>query len=218
MQSVPVVIMEELADNKVGFLECLKVVLPDTVFLDGLVECFDIRIMIRPILSSNFMPYSVHLQCTDKSIRRVLRSTITPYCQTRMRRQRNDSIWKPFQYCHFQCPYSFICTTIGTECVCQPFSGVTVQDTKQIAPPIMATPDIGYILLSKLVLSFRYCKDPLHDNMLSDTSLPDKISKFHETIHLLSIYCCYPTSVKHGCYSPNPIGGILQCHFFYCFK
>lgn len=28
----------------------------------GLVECFDVRIMIRSILSSNFMPYSIYLQ------------------------------------------------------------------------------------------------------------------------------------------------------------
>ena len=168
------------------------------------MECFDIRIMIRPILSSNFMPYSVHFQCTDKSIRRVLRSTITPCCQITMRRQRNDSTWKPFQYRNFQCPYGFICTTIGTKRVCQSFSGVTVQDTKQIAPSIMATPNIGYILLPKLVGSFRYCKDPLYDNMLSDTCFPDKIRKLHETVHLFSIYC-YPSSMKHGCYPSNSI-------------
>jgi hypothetical protein len=65
-------------------------------------------------------------------------------------------------------------------------------------------PDIGYILLPKLVWPFRYCKDPLYDNMLSNTSLPDKISKLQETVHLLSIRC-YPTSMKHGCYSPNSI-------------
>ena len=67
---VPVVVMEELVDNKVGFLECLKVVLPNTVFFDGLVECLDIRVLVRSILSSNFMPYFVHLQGTDKPMRR----------------------------------------------------------------------------------------------------------------------------------------------------
>jgi peptidoglycan/LPS O-acetylase OafA/YrhL len=70
--SVPVVIMKELVNNHVGFLECLKVMLPDTVFLDGPVECFDIRILIRSILSSNFLSYSIYLQGTDKSSRRVL--------------------------------------------------------------------------------------------------------------------------------------------------
>ena len=71
MRPVPVVVMEELVDNEVGFLECLKVVLPNTVFLDGLVECLDIGVLVRPILSSNFMPYSIYLQCTDKPMRRV---------------------------------------------------------------------------------------------------------------------------------------------------
>src|SRR5918994_5641672 len=113
MWPVLVVIMEELVDNKISFLECLKVVLPDTVFLEGLVERFDIRIMIRSILSSDFMPYSIYLQCIHKPNRRVLRATIAPRCQIGMR--RNESIWKPFQYCHFQCPYGFICTTISTE-------------------------------------------------------------------------------------------------------
>ena len=121
------------------------------------------------------------------------------------------------RYCHFQCRYSFICTTLGAECVRQPFSCITVQDAKQIAPPIMATPDIGYILLPKLVWSFRYSKDPPYDNMPSDASFPDKISMLHDTVHLLSV-CCYPTSMEHGCYSPDSIGWIFQCHFFYGFK
>jgi hypothetical protein len=81
------------------------------------------------------------------------------------------------QYCHFQCPYGFVCATLGTECVCQPFSRITIQDAKQITPSITTTPDIGDILLPKLVLSFRYCNDPFYDNMLSDTSLPDQIGK-----------------------------------------
>ena len=153
----------------------------------------------------------------------VLTNLPDVYCEppsllvVRRKKRRNDTIWKPFQYCHFQCPDSLICTTLGTECVCQPFSCITVQDTKQIAPPIMATPDIGYILLPKLVWSFRYSKDPLYDNMPSDTSFPDKISKLHDTVHLLSV-CCYPTSMEHGCYSPDSIGWIFQCHFFYGFK
>src|SRR5919106_2470112 len=97
MRPLPVVIMEELVDNKISFLECLKVVLPDTVFFDRLVKCFNIRVLVRPILSSNFMPYSIYLQCVHKPNRRVLRTTIAPCCQTsrRRRRRRNDSIWKP---------------------------------------------------------------------------------------------------------------------------
>src|ERR671919_1400413 len=214
MRPVPIIVMEELVDNKISFLERLKVMLPDTVFFDRLVECFNIRVLVRPILSSNFVSYSVYLQDTDKPIGRVLRTTIAPCCQTsRRRRRRNDSIWKPLQYCHFQCPYSFVCATLGTECVCQPFSSITVQDAKQIAPHVITTPDIGYILLPKLVWPFRYCKGPLYDNMLSNTSLPDKISKLQQTVHLFSV-CCYPNSMKHGCYSSNSIGGIFQCHFF----
>ena len=124
----------------------------------------------------------------------------------RRRRRSNDSIWKSLQYCHFQCPYGFVCATLGTEYVCQPFSSITVQDAKQIAPHVMTAPDIGYILLPKLVWPFRYCKDPLYDNMLSNTSLPDKISKLQETVHLLSVCSCYlTTSVKHGCYPSNSI-------------
>ena len=71
MWPVPVVIMKEVADNKIGFLVCLKVMLPDTVFFDRLVECFDIRVLVRSILSSNFMPYSIHLQCIHKPNRCV---------------------------------------------------------------------------------------------------------------------------------------------------
>src|ERR687892_594556 len=133
-------------------------------------------------------------------------ATIAPCCQTsRRRRRRNDSIWKPLQYCHFQCAYGFVCATLRTECVCQPFSSITVQDAKQIAPHVMTAPDIGYILLPKLVWSFWYCKDHFYDNMLSDTSIPNQIGKLQKTVHLLSVCSCYPTSVEHGCYPSNSI-------------
>ena len=67
----------------------------------------------------------------------------------------NESIWKPLQYCYFQCPYGLFSTILGTEYVCKPFSIVTVQHAKQTAPPVMATPEIGYIL-SYIYLDYTY--------------------------------------------------------------
>jgi hypothetical protein len=59
--SFPLVIIE-VVDNDVGFLEYLKVMPPDAVFFDGLVERFNTRIMIRPIISSNFMSCYIYLE------------------------------------------------------------------------------------------------------------------------------------------------------------
>lgn len=75
-----------------------KFMLPDTVFFDGFVECFYVSILVRSILSCNFLFYSIDFQCVHELSRRVLRTTITPCCYQMWFRRRSYSIWKPFQY------------------------------------------------------------------------------------------------------------------------
>jgi len=55
--------MEKLVDNKVIFFECRRVMLPDKVFFDRLVERFDTCVLVRPILAviSYIIQYTFNL-------------------------------------------------------------------------------------------------------------------------------------------------------------